>query len=43
MYNYTWDKYVEGDYSQFGDNKIPARIPISALVAGASDTSIALA
>lgn len=35
MYNYTWDKHAEGDYSQFGENKIPARIPISALVSGA--------
>ena len=34
MYNYTWDKHAPGDYSQFGENKIPARIPISALVAG---------
>ncbi|VDB96820.1 unnamed protein product [Peniophora sp. CBMAI 1063] len=34
MYNYTWDKHAEGDYSQFGDHKIPARIPISALVSG---------
>ncbi|KZV76433.1 hypothetical protein PENSPDRAFT_747623 [Peniophora sp. CONT] len=34
MYNYTWDKHAEGDYSQFGENKIPARIPISAIVAG---------
>ncbi|KZV76432.1 hypothetical protein PENSPDRAFT_646205 [Peniophora sp. CONT] len=34
MYNYTWDKHAEGDYSHFGENKIPARIPISALVAG---------
>ncbi|KZV76431.1 hypothetical protein PENSPDRAFT_598317 [Peniophora sp. CONT] len=34
MYNYTWDKHAEGDYSQFGENKIPARVPISALVAG---------
>ncbi|VDB96819.1 unnamed protein product [Peniophora sp. CBMAI 1063] len=34
MYNYTWDKYTKRDYSTFGDKKIPARIPISALVSG---------
>ncbi|VDB89254.1 unnamed protein product [Peniophora sp. CBMAI 1063] len=34
MYNFTWDKHTDSDYSQFEDHKIPARIPISALVAG---------
>ncbi|KZV76430.1 hypothetical protein PENSPDRAFT_622757 [Peniophora sp. CONT] len=34
MYNYTWDKYAKSDYSSFEGKKIPARIPISALVAG---------
>ncbi|KAI0322857.1 hypothetical protein OF83DRAFT_267416 [Amylostereum chailletii] len=34
MYNYTWDRHADGDYSHFGDTLIPARIPITALAAG---------
>jgi hypothetical protein len=44
MYNYTWDKHAEGDYSTFGEGDkqtmIPARIPITALAAGASSSRL---
>ena len=33
MYNYTWDVGV-GDYSKYGDNIIPAQIPISVYAKG---------
>ncbi|KAL0567366.1 hypothetical protein V5O48_014625 [Marasmius crinis-equi] len=31
--NYTWDR-GESEYSQFGDNIIPSRIPLSAILSG---------
>ncbi|KAI0312187.1 hypothetical protein OF83DRAFT_1176867 [Amylostereum chailletii] len=34
FYNYTWDRHAKGDYSHFGANVIPARIPLTALVDG---------
>lgn len=37
MYNYTWDKWTNNDIARLG-HKLPARIPISALVSGASAT-----
>jgi hypothetical protein len=41
MYNYTWDNHIKSDYSRFSEGffkhtKIPARIPITAIAAGAS-------
>ena len=34
--NYTWDKTVSGDISSFNGKKIPARVPLTALLSGAS-------
>ncbi|KAI0245909.1 hypothetical protein BJV78DRAFT_229049 [Lactifluus subvellereus] len=32
--NYTWDKRVSGDFSSFNGKKIPARVPLTALLSG---------
>jgi len=31
--NYTWDT-IEGDFSYYKDNRIPARVPLTALLSG---------
>ena len=34
--NYTWDKTASGDFSSFNGKPIPARVPLTALLSGAS-------
>jgi hypothetical protein len=33
--NYTWDKTVSGDFSNYKGKRIPARVPLTALLSGA--------
>lgn len=31
--NYTWD-FTDGDFAHYKDNRIPARVPLTALLSG---------